>query len=314
VFGPLRLVTVSVFVLAAGSFGIAFGPSWPVVLAAATVVGVGFGTFVTMNFLVARVFGEAGPAALNALNAMFGVGAVLGPTVAAPFVDIGNHRPVFAAVGAIAFGLAVYFAVTKRLAVPSHPETAAPQQGMRPYLLPVVGFIVLYFFYMASETSFGNWIPTHLAPAYGPGAAARFTALFWLAHTVGRLAAAPVSLRMSPSRLAAWAVVLGILATGSASVIPIAPIAYVVAGFFVGPVFPSGLAWIRLRFPNTPDEVSSVVLAVGGLGSIAAPPLVGLAVDAFGVTAVPIAITLMMVLAGASTHLLRLAGPRRDRA
>jgi fucose permease len=178
---------------------------------------------------------------------------------------------------------------------------------LRTFVMPVLGFIVLYFFYMASEASFGNWIPTHLAPAYGAAPAARFAGLFWLALTAGRLVAAPVSLRISPPQLVSWTLLLGVLASVAASAVAIAPLAYFVAGFFCGPVFPGVLAWIRRRFPGSADEVSSVVLAISGLGSVIAPPIIGTAVDTFGVVAIPTGLTFMLILAGLTAHSLRLA-------
>jgi fucose permease len=181
-------------------------------------------------------------------------------------------------------------------------------------VFPVLGFVVLYLFYMGSEASFGNWIPTHLTPTYGPAAAARYAGLFWLALTAGRIAAAPVSLRLSPGTLVSWTLVIGVAASVAASAAAIAPVAYVVAGFFCGPVFPGGLAWIRRRFPEAADEISSVVLAVGGLGPIVAPPVIGSAVDAYGVAAIPVAIAFMLILAGTCAHVLKLASREHARA
>ncbi|NBB74873.1 MAG: MFS transporter [Bacteroidetes bacterium] len=312
-FGPLRVVTGAIFTLALGFLGVAFGTTWPLTLAGATVVGLGFGGLVTMNFLIARVFGAAGPAALNALNAMFGVGSVLAPMAAAPFAARGAHMPVYLAAGALAIALGLYFAFTRRIRVEETPVREREPLPLRSFILPVAGFIVLYFFYMASEASFGNWIPTHLTPAFGAAPAARYAGLFWLALTVGRLAAAPVSLRVTPGVLVSWTIVLGIGAALTATAVSLAPFAYIAAGFFCGPVFPGGLAWMRRRFPDSAEEVSSVVLAVAGLGTVIAPPVIGSAVDAFGVRAIPLGVTGMLILAGVCAHVLRLAGRRRER-
>ena len=310
-FGPLRVVTGAIMMLAAGFLTVGLGSSWPLTLAGATVIGLGFGGFVTMNFLVGRVFGEAGPAALNALNAMFGVGSVLAPVAAAPFVARGAHLPVYLGAAALTLLLGLYFVFTKRITVQETETPPREPMHLRTFVLPVAGFIVLYFFYMASEAGFGNWIPTHLTPAYGAAPAARFAGLFWLALTAGRLAAAPVSLRLSADRLVSWTIVLAIGAAVAATAVPVAPLAYFVAGFFCGPVFPGALAWIRRRFPGSADEVSSVVLAIAGLGSVFAPPIIGSAVDAVGVGAIPVSVIVMLSLAGISAHALRISGRRR---
>ncbi|MFO8063260.1 MAG: MFS transporter [Spirochaetota bacterium] len=310
-FGALRVVQAATFALALGFLAIAVAPTWALVLTGATILGIGFGGLVTMNFLVARVFGSESPAALNALNAMFGVGAVVAPVAAAPFAAQGARGPVFALGGALAALLGLYFVFTKRIHVEEAPVRLPGSIQIRSYILPVFGFIALYFFYMASEASFGNWIPTHLTPAYGSAPASRFVGLFWLALTAGRLVATPVSLRVAPERVVGWSLVFALAAAVAASAVPIAPIAYVVAGFFCGPVFPGGLAWIRRRFPALADEVSSVVLAVGGIGTVIAPPVIGTAVDIYGVSSIPAAIALLLVCAGATAQALKLNARRR---
>lgn len=312
-FGPLRVVTAAIFTLAAGFATVAVGPGWPWVLGGAAVIGLGFGGLVTMNFLIARVFGDAAPAALNALNAMFGVGAVLAPLAAAPFAVSGAYAPVFAAGAALAAALGLYFAFTRRITVEEPPAKPRDHSGLRAYILPAAGFTALLFFYMASEASFGNWIPTHLTPSVGAAAAARYAGLFWLSHTVGRIAAAPVSMRLRPAALVSFTLLFAVAATATASIVPLAPLAYIVAGFFCGPIFPGGLAWIRTRFPGSADEVSSVVLAVGGLGSIAAPPVIGQAVDAVGVGAIPAGLVAMLATAAVVSQSLRLFTRARGR-
>src|SRR5215211_940866 len=78
----LRVATA---LLVAGATGIAFAPTWPLVLAAAFGLGVGFGVVVVeINVLLADAFGERAPAMLNLLGVTFGAGAMVGPlTIAA---------------------------------------------------------------------------------------------------------------------------------------------------------------------------------------------------------------------------------------
>jgi len=77
----LRVATA---LLVAGATGIAFAPTWPLVLAAAFGLGVGFGVVVVeINVLFAEAFGRRAAAMLNLLGASFGAGAVLGPLAVA---------------------------------------------------------------------------------------------------------------------------------------------------------------------------------------------------------------------------------------
>ena len=82
--GPRTWLLVAVVLLVAGAAGIAFAPAWPVVLAAAFGLGVGFGVVVVeINVLFAEAFGQRATAMLNLLGACFGAGAVLGPLAVA---------------------------------------------------------------------------------------------------------------------------------------------------------------------------------------------------------------------------------------
>src|SRR5690606_4582272 len=73
---------------ALGSACLAMAPVWVVVLAAATIVGLGYGMLVVLlNLGFSRSFGHQGVSALNLLNAVFGVGAVAGPALLALALD-----------------------------------------------------------------------------------------------------------------------------------------------------------------------------------------------------------------------------------
>ena len=85
--------------------------------------------------------------ALNALDAMFGVGSVLAPMAAAPFLVRGAHVPVYLTAAALAIALGLYFASTRRIHVEEAPVREREPLSLRSLVLPVAGFIVLYFFY-----------------------------------------------------------------------------------------------------------------------------------------------------------------------
>ena len=81
-------------VLGVGALGIALASTWPQAVAAALVLGLGFGALdLGLNILVARGYGAHGPAMLNLLGAAFGIGAVAAPLLCS--LDAGSHREPF---------------------------------------------------------------------------------------------------------------------------------------------------------------------------------------------------------------------------
>src|SRR6056297_3235090 len=77
-------LTVGAAVMAGGALLVATAPGLPWLLTGAALGGLGFGMLdVALNLRVARAFAPNAAPALNVLNAMFGVGAVLGPAAVA---------------------------------------------------------------------------------------------------------------------------------------------------------------------------------------------------------------------------------------
>ncbi len=307
--GSIAVTSVSAVLLTLGFAAIAVASSFIMVLAGALLVGVGFGGLQFLNFLIARVFVKHRGAALNSLNSLFGIGALLAPLGAAPFVVRNSFRPLFGI--AAAFGIAVVVL----LALQPHAIGREPAPDRREsrswgFLASVLGFLLLYFFYVGAETSLTSWIPTHLVISYGDGFSARMTGLFWASLTVGRLVAIPVSDRVHPATLVRFGVLGAVCAVLLAQVETVAPVAYLIAGFCLGPFFSGGLAWIAERFPDQSSPISALVLAGGGFGAIAFPPLIGSLVDAYSAHLIPLAIAVVTACALVTAVILGLG--RKD--
>jgi MFS family permease len=144
---PRTWLLVATVLLAAGAVGVALAPAWPVVLAAAFGLGVGFGVVVVeINVLFAEGFGERAAAMLNLLGASFGAGAVLGPLAIAA---TGGYRVPFCA-GAL---MAVASLVLAR-DLPRTPRTPVPRED-QPALGLVGGFVALCALYVAGRAGPG---------------------------------------------------------------------------------------------------------------------------------------------------------------
>lgn len=289
-FGYRPVLLAGSALLAAGLALVAVAPAWWVVLTGATVAGFGFGLVdVGFNLLAARAFAPRAAPALNFLNATFGIGAVLAPLlVAAMAPRLGVPFLAFA-------GLSVVVLVAT-LRLPTPPAERDDGRTMPLVWSQVAGFVLLYFLYVAVEVGVTSWETEHLTPAFGAAAAARYTALYWGAITVGRLLATPISARLRPRHMVVAAASAATLFLALAHLTSAAPVAYVLVGFALAPIFPTGLAWLTEAFPRRAEQITSVAVAAANLGPVATAPLIGIAVTAVGPSVIPTSLTILAVL------------------
>ena len=291
----LRVATA---LLVAGATGIAFAPAWPVVLAAAFGLGVGFGVVVVeINVLLADAFGERAPAILNLLGATFGAGAVVGPLAIAA---TGGYRLPFCA-GAL---LAVV-ALTLTRDLPA-TATAPPEPGrIRPPSGLVGGFVALTALYVGTESGVGGWETTSLlAGGTGAAAAASWTAGYWAAITTGRLLAIPLALRVTPPVLVAGALLAATAGLVLAHLPGLGPAGYTLTGLALGPVFPTALAWLALAAPGA-RGATALVFAAANLGGVVVPAVIGRLVDVSSPAVIPTTILVVVLACLSATLLLR---------
>lgn len=287
-FGFRRSLVLSAVLLMLGALTVALAPLWSLTLVGALAIGLGFGGIsIGMNVLVGLGFGARGAAALNLVNAMYGLGAVLGPLLIA--LTLPNYRLpfLFSVVGA-----ALLLVLLARLAEPEASHKG-PGHTSVSALWPLLGFVVFYFLYVGSEVGSGTWSTTHLVDSLGPAGAASVTALFWGALTVGRLLAVPISIRFSAAQVVIASVILGSAALALTHATPLAPLGYGLAGLFLAPIFPTGLAWLQRLYPTRAAQVTSIVIASANFGGVVIPPLIGLAIEATSTAIIPSLLTLL---------------------
>ena len=295
-FGYRRVLTGAALLLALGSLGVALSPSWWLAIVSALIGGLGFGAVdVGTNLLFTRVFEGNSAPALNMLNAMFSIGAVLGPLL------IGRFDASITAPFAILAGVLLVSALlATRL---PNPVPRQPVSGVRIPVVAVSGFMMLYFVYVVAEVGVANWEATYLAPYVGAATAAGFTSLFWAAMALGRLVAAPISARIAPGPLVLGASLLALIGMLAASNVALAPWAYALVGFAHAPIFPTALAWLHRVLPERAERVTPWVFATANLGPVLSAPLIAAAVAGSSSDAIPLilsAIGALLVLVTAS--------------
>ena len=282
--------------MAAGGAGFALAPNWPLALAAAFLAGLGFGGIdYGLNQLFAVGFGGRSTAMLNVLNAHFGIGAVLGPALIA-WLGPDAYPYAFGACAVLAAVLVFAGSSGVRTRVADAPPATDKSRSLAVSRV-LVGFLVLYILNVAVEAGVGGWEPTHLETVgYTATVAASATSVYWLMMTAGRFLVVPITLRHAPERI------LAVCAAGMTVCLlltlikGVAPVAYAGVGLFIAPVFPTGLAWLNSALPQA-RRAGAWVIAASNVGGVAAPPLLGVGIEASGIHAVPLLLT---VLSGAS--------------
>jgi MFS transporter, FHS family, glucose/mannose:H+ symporter len=252
--------------LIAGCCGVALAPIWVVALLAALVLGLGFGCLVlSLNTLFSSGFGEKSTAMTNVLNAIFGLGAILGPLVVSAFPR--DSRTPFGLVAAATLVLLPLFWKMKTT------EVAQRFKKLEMSWLFAV-FVLMFFVYVGAEVSAANLEPRHLKEAlgYSEQSAAQWNALYWGGMTASRLLVAPIALRVSAPNIVVGSAVLALLGLGMTFVPALVPYGYVVAGLGFGPIFPTGFVWLSSSLPSS-VTAASLVVAAANFGAVLVPPI-----------------------------------------
>lgn len=284
--------------LAAGCAGVALAPTWPTFLAGVFLVGLGFGGLdLGLNQLVAHSLGPRRSALLNALNSAYGFGSVAGPILIS---RLGQDHLTALYGGAAALAVVLIPSVSGvqgRLPVAvrtnARGERAARSViGRALVFIFVVGFI----FYVGIETGVGGWMPSHLESVGLPSLeAASITSGFWLALAIGRLLGAVI-----PERVPASAVVITGAAVAAVALLvalngKAAPIAYVVAGLALAPIFPTALAWLAKLRPGD-SRATSWMFPATMVGGGVIPPAIGIGIAWFGIAWAPAILSAVAVI------------------
>ena len=269
---------------AIGCAGIAVAPSWPATLASASVLGLGFGCLdIGLNSLAAHSESRHRTAIINVLNGAYGLGAVAGPLVIS---SAGRQHLslVYGATAVLALGL-VAAGHPGRL-----PHEAAPGSSRLSAL--VIVFMAAFVLYVGLEVGIGGWAPSYLeALGHSAIAAGGITSGFWLALGVGRLLMALVPARVPEGLIVLIGSAVAAVAMLGATVAPLAPVALVVAGLAIAPIFPTAVVWLARRRPRD-ARATSWLFPATMVGGAAIPGGIGVLIGRFGIGLAP------LVLAG----------------
>jgi fucose permease len=281
---------IATALLLLGGVALCFAPTWPAMLAAALVLALGFGIHVVrLNSLFVAGFGARGMTMSLLINAAFSVGSILGPVILGLAGE--PSRSIFGIVAIVALVLLPVSALTDRqaglLGISSSARAADAAIGAKRSRTLLVAFVALMCLTTGVENSIGGWTTTlALAKGYSFPEAANLTALFFGGIFGGRLLAAAIGNRAQPGFVVVGAIACMVALLSIAAATAAGPVAFVLAGLAIAPIFSTTLVWVGAALP-TSRNASAFVIGGALLGSALFPAMVGRVIAQFGATAAP---------------------------
>lgn len=289
------LLAGSTVLTAAGLGGFAGAPEFPVVVAAALLLGLGSGAIDSgLNGYAARHFGARH---MNWLHAGFGFGATLGPLVMTAALALGlGWRGGYGAVAGGQALLAIAFAVTARGWRDGGPaagggRVAGPPAARvtRTLALPAVWRGAAAFaVYVGVELGAGLWAYTLLTAGRGVGEqlAGLAVSAFWGSLFAGRLVVGVVADRVGVHRVLTGSVA-GVVAGAALVAVPapgwLAVAGLMLVGLAAAPVFPLLTLTTAERVGDGhADRAIGVQVGAAALGGTALPAGVGVLIGRLG--------------------------------
>jgi fucose permease len=294
-----RLGRRAFLMLGAGAFiaGAALAvaaPPFPLLLPAFLLIGFGLGIIdAGLNAYVAGLPRSAG--LLNYLHAFYGGGALLGPLFASAVLATSGRWNATYLVWAVAGGLVLagFGFAFGAPELTAQPQASAASAARNPLSLalrsPMVWLAALFLFvYVGAEVSLGAWSYSLLTEGRHLPAlpASWMVSGYWLGLMVGRVALGRVAARWGVDRLLQGCiagVLVAVLLVWVAPAGALAALGLWLAGFSLGPIFPSTIAFIDATVEARMQQ-SAIGLAasLGAMGAAAFPALAGNLVERAG--------------------------------
>ncbi|CAM4514118.1 MFS transporter [Paenibacillus macerans] len=296
-FGKIYGLLIATGMLCTAEVCYSLLPPWEWMYAIGAVAGFGFGMIeAVIGTIILVAVTEGTAVAMSRLEVFFGLGALLMPVAAGFFIRAEAWRFSFLVVAGLAFIMlfawgrgnfgefrGALYAKGKRQ--DKKGGWLKQYQGARGLLLAV--FIVFFFFYVGTEMSFVNFLPSLLIEKLGldkPTAAFSVT-LFWIAMTCGRLVAGIIAEKISYSRYVLWSCIVSFALIALFSLTGGKVVTYILILLFG--LFMSGLFSIALVFANkllvgAEESTPSLLIASGGVGGAVLPLIMGKTMDLGG--------------------------------
>jgi fucose permease len=301
-FGTTALLIIPTALAAGGLALFAVADSWPVIIAAAAILGAGLGLLDAAVNMEAAL--KRGVRFMGALHASWALGATLGPVlIGAVLVATGSWRLGYAvaSLAFIALAIATYLARVDLGRAPERED--APASSARPRRTIVTGMALL-FVYVGIELGAGQWSFTRLTAdrALTDEIAGLAVFLYWSALTAGRIALALFGDRIGSTRLFDLSVG-GALTSAVAFWLLPPPVAALVALPCIGI---SLSVFVPLLLYLTPSRVGRAAapraigyqVAAGMIGGAVLPAGIGVVMQSGGVSMLGLCLSALALVLG----------------
>ena len=301
---------VGLVFMSCGMTLLASGPYYRGIIAVA-ILGFGHGiTTPAGNLRTADINPRRSASALNVINAVWGLGAMTSPIL----IELATRlrRPAWFLYGTAA-GLAILLLafLAARFVPDEHSEKEHPRRRMQPSgFLAVI--CLLFFIYVGTETSFGQWVATYARRIGGEASEwAQAPTLFYGAMLAGRSLASLTVRRLrevTVARLGLVLALLGGLSLVSAHGINMILIGSALAGLGLASIFPISVSFFPAWFGDSSRVASGPIFASGNLGGAVWPWLVGVVSTHSGSLRTALFVPLVSVIAMLTFYVTRGSG------
>lgn len=294
-------IRLGIVAFAVGFSGIVLAPEFSYVLFAALFAGFGFGVLDVGLIQAITRSDNRTSVKINFSNAVFGIGAILGPLLVAILTADYLPNIMIATVVVAALSLLLLSGLNWNVEV----NTAQIKVVRNKPMLAV--FFVGIAFYVGLEVSAGSWLPTLMQERTGSLESGAISgALFYLMFTIGRIVATPLSHKISAEHLLLGSVGFAFPVVISAIVFfDFAPYAIALMGLLIGPVFAAASDWIAARTPGDPLATTLLLLAAM-TGALILPPAAGFLLERYGAEVLPMLLApILLVSIGCFGYMIR---------
>lgn len=268
---------------------IPLAPTFPILLAIVIVRGMADGMINTgNNALLLWTHGDDSPPYMTGLHLAFGAGAFLSPLIAAPVLE--NQLPIGLVYWLLA-GISMLISIRMLLDPGSpdpgntNPDSSSLQRRPSGRQAPVVLLLAFFlFFYVGAEVTFGGWLYSFAITLdlTSEANAAYLTSAFYLAFTLGRLIAIPMTSRIAVDTVLRFSLIGCLLTLGIGTLFfKYPPVLWIMAagtGLFMAPVFPAAFSFAG-QIIRMDARASSRVLLGDSFGGMILPWIAGFLIE-----------------------------------
>nr|WP_319488697.1 MFS transporter [uncultured Caproiciproducens sp.] len=328
-FGTGKLTLISVTMTAFALLGFCIFPSFWIICLFSIPLGLGAGAVdAGLNNFVALHYKSRH---MSWLHCFWGIGATLGPNIMSFFISRTNAwnawRSGYFTVSMVQFFLAAILLFTLPIwkqfetkDVEIIPEETSENKE-NPIKIPGVKFaLASFFFYCAVESTTGLWGSTYLVNYKGLSTdiAARWTSLFFMGITVGRLICGFITMKLSNRCLIRIGQIISILGITSL-VLPLPNIfsmfGLLLIGLGCAPIFPCMIQDTPYRFGKAASQsIIGFQMAFAYMGSTFMPLILGLIASKFSVIMFPVLIFIYVLIMIISSETINRFLAKRDEA